>query len=366
MRIADAIRLCRTLAPPDLALEHDRIGLQLGDQRATLRGILVALDVTRATVALAAQRRCNLIIAHHPLIYQPLKTVTAGTRIPDLVRDLIRHDIALLVMHTNYDAVSGGMNDVLAAKAGLREVCPLQGTGAGRMAKFAVFVPHSHAAVVRDAIGAAGGGAVGAYSHCTFSSPGTGTFRPLAGARPFIGQRGRTEAVAEYRIEALVPQARLDSVIAAVREVHPYEEMAYDVYPLITPGFVPNIGVIGTLPRPLALSAFAAKIRRALKVPRVHLVGRPRRMVRRVAVCAGSASDLIDGVLGAGADVFLTGELKHSAFLDAEHAGLAVVAAGHFHTERLFIPAVAGWLRTHLPDGLRLVMESPAAPDAIV
>ncbi len=365
MRIADVVSLCRRLVPPELALEHDRIGLQVGDPAAPVRGIMLALDVTRATIAAAARANCSIIIAHHPLIYAPLKTVVAGSRAADLVRELIRRDIALFVMHTNYDAVAGGMNDVLAAQLRLRRIAPLHGV-AEKMAKFAVFAPVSHAAQVRDAIGAAGGGKLGDYSHCTFSAPGTGTFRPLAGAHPYIGQRGTTEEVAELRIEAIVPLARVREVVQAVREVHPYEEMAYDVYPLITPGFGSGIGTRGELAKPLTVAAFAAQVKRALKVRRVHLVGDPRRRVRQVAVCAGSATDLIPEVLEAGADVFVTGELKMSAFLEAEHRGLAVIAAGHFHTEKIFIKAVAGQLKPLLPDRVKLMLDDPCPPATIV
>lgn len=365
MRIAEVIGICRRLAPPGLALEHDRIGLQVGDHAAKVRGILLTLDVTHAAIAAAARAKCNLIIAHHPLIYSPLKTIVAGNRAADLVSELIRRDMALFVMHTNYDAVAGGMNDVLAAKIGLRDIVPLLGQ-TGSMVKFVVFVPVSHAARVRTAIGAAGGGRYGNYAQCTFSAPGTGTFQPLDGSRPFIGTRGRTEEVAELRIEAIVPQATVGEVIAAARRAHPYEEMAYDVYPLVTPGFTSGIGTRGRLAAPQTLAQFAARVKRALKVPRVHLVGKPKQKVRMVAVCAGSATDLIPEVLQAGADVFLTGELKHAAYLEAEHAGLAVVAAGHFPTERIFIRAVAARLRPQLPGAVCLVADSPVPPDTIV
>lgn len=361
MKLAELIRVCETFAAPDLALPKDRIGLQVGDPAATVTGVLLCVDVTRGAIAAARAKRCNVILAHHPLIYSPLTGLVPGTRQAELVAELARHRLALYVMHTNFDACAGGMNHLIAARLGLRDVRPLLPPRED-YCKFVVFVPRSHGAAVLQAATAAGAGAYGDYDSCAYFGEGMGTFRPLDGAKPFIGKIGKTEAVAEVRIETRVQRRDLARVLAAVRKVHPYEEMAYDIYPLHSLGRGDGIGVQGRFPKALTLQDAARLIRRRCGAGAVQVVGKPGRRVSSVGIVGGGASDLIGDVFAAGVDIFVTGELKHSAFLEAEHQGLAVVAAGHHDTEKVFASGMAAVLRKSVSRKMKLVQYLGTAP----
>lgn len=333
MTISDVMRTLDALAPPRLALEDDPTGLLVGDPAAEAREVVVALDATLAVAEAAAARGAGMIIAHHPLVYHPLKRVLADDPIGAVVLTCVRADIAVAAAHTNWDVAPGGINDVLAGLLGLTKTRPLQITHREPLVKAVVFVPTDHRERVLEAMAAAGAGAIGDYDRCAFFTPGTGTFRPLPGATPFVGTVGTPEYIPEERLEMIVPAAKAAAVAAAMTAAHPYETVAYDLSPLANTAAEYGIGRVGTLPAPLPAEAFLAQIRAALAFPEARMVGPRHRPVRTVAVCGGAGAFLMRDALAAGADAFVTADVRHHEFVEAEARGLLLIDAGHAATE---------------------------------
>ena len=232
MKLSEIIPLLEEIAPPEYAKPDDAIGLQIGDPDQDVRRVIVTVDVTPAVVGEAIRRSADLLVAHHPLVsvkYAPLASIRLDVYPQSLVYKLVNAGTALYVMHTNYDAAAGGINDVLAERLGVVDTKVLEPTYAGKMFKLVTFVPGEAVDAVRDALAEAGAGVIGNYSHCSFQSPGTGTFKPMPGAEPYVGKVGELEKAPEFRLEVLVPEAGLHDAISALLAAHPYEEVAYDV-----------------------------------------------------------------------------------------------------------------------------------------
>ncbi|BFH12853.1 Nif3-like dinuclear metal center hexameric protein [Paenibacillus melissococcoides] len=338
------IQWMEQLAPKSMAVPDDRIGLQLGTLNKKVSRVLVALDVTEEVVDEAIRLEAELIIAHHAIIYRPLPHLQTDTPAGKLMEKLIKHDIAVYISHTNYDVAPGGMNDLMADRLQLAEVEVLEKLHEEPLQKLVVFVPTTHADSVRMAILDAGAGHIGAYSHCSFSQPGTGTFRPQEGTNPFIGESGKLESVEEVRIETIVPKSRRSRVLQAMFKAHPYEEVAYDLYPVDLEGTVYGLGRVGKLPAPMTLQAFAEQVKKAFDVPHVRVVGSPEREVKKIAVLGGSGSRYVRHALFHGADVLVTGDIDYHTAHDALAAGLAIVDPGH-NAEKMMKEDVASRLQ---------------------
>lgn len=354
--VGDVMEWMEALAPRALAEEWDHPGLQVGRGDTPLLGVLVCLDCRDAVIEEASSLGANLIVSHHPLLFRPLRSLDFEDPVGRRVGELVRRGIALFSAHTNYDSARGGLNDWLAARFGLTGVRPLR-TAAETLYKLAVFVPTGHEDAVRDALAGAGAGHIGNYSHCTFQSPGTGTFLPLDGANPYLGARGRLERAEEVRLETIVPASRLRAAVAAMLAAHPYEEVAYDVYRLANgdPAALGaaaasrvGIGRVGDLAATMSVAEVAAAARERLGVRNVRVVGDPGRQVRRLAVCGGSGGKFVRAAVAAGADALLTGDVDHHDALDALDLGLAVIDAGHWGTERAAMAAVVDRLNERL------------------
>jgi dinuclear metal center YbgI/SA1388 family protein len=349
---------CRTiiaalerLAPRELAAGWDNVGLLVGSPEQEVASLLVALDVTPEVAERAAAAGVDLIVAHHPLIFKSLKAIRTDMPQGRTLAALLAAGIAVYAAHTNLDAADGGVNDILAARLGLTDLQPLAVEGRERLLKLAVFVPEGHVEAVRTAITAAGAGHIGNYSHCTFQTPGTGTFLPLAGTKPFIGKQGKLEYAAEYRLETIMPEGAAAAVVDAMLRAHPYEEVAYDVYVLNNPGRAFGLGRVGRLATPEPLDAFIRRLKAALGLVQVRTAGPADRRVGTVAVCGGSGADLLATASAAGADVLVTGDVKYHEALEAAAIGLTVVDAGHFATERPALEAVAAHLAACAAEG---------------
>jgi dinuclear metal center YbgI/SA1388 family protein len=340
------IDIVEQLAPQRLAMEGDRIGLQLGDPHKTVKKILVTLDSSSPEVIdEAVQSEVDLIIAHHALIYRKLSHIRTDTPYGNGLAKLLANNIAVYVAHTNLDIAEGGVNDALAAALGLKDVEILERMHNQRLKKLVVFVPVTHHKQVIDAMCGAGAGHIGNYSWCTFNTKGTGTFKPEEGTNPFIGEQGRLEEVEEIRVETIVPEQREHAIIQAMLQAHPYEEVAYDLYPLDIMGREYGIGRIGLLSQPMSLRAFASFVRERLQVPGVRVCGPMDREVRRVAVLGGSGQDWISTALARQADVYVTADLTYHMAQDAVTAGLCIVDPGHYGTERVMLEPLAEFLR---------------------
>jgi len=261
----------------------------------------------------------------------------------------LRRDIAVYVAHTNLDSADGGMNDWMAEALGLEGREVLREAYTDKLYKLAVFVPKDHADAVRNAMFAAGAGWIGNYSHCSFNVEGYGTFLPEEGTNPFLGEQGKLEFAEEVRIETVVPHSVRKAVVAAMLKAHPYEEVAYDIYPMDLQGRTFGLGRVGRLPEPESLDQFAERVKRALDVPFVRVVGDGSRMIRKAAVLGGSGARFYRHALMAGADVLVTGDVDYHTAHDALAAGIALVDPGH-NAEKIMKAKVAEWLQSRLSE----------------
>lgn len=343
-RIQDLVGLIKTLYPPALAEEWDNVGLQVGDPAAELHRVLVCLDPGEAALEAAAEVEAEAVLAHHPLIFQPLKSIVPSDETGRLAYRAIREGIAVVAAHTNLDRAARGLNHWLAQKLELQESKPLQ-LGGGDLVKLIVFVPCGYEAQVAGALFAAGAGQIGHYDRCSFRSAGTGTFRPGPGTDPFLGRQGETESAREVRLETVLPRSSVARAVEKLIKAHPYEEVAYDLVSLENRREDVGLGRIGRLARETTLEAFAEGVKRALGTPHLRMVGEPDRPVAKVALCGGSGASVMGEALRQGADVLVTGDVKYHEARKAESRGLGVIDAGHFATEQLMVRGLAEAMR---------------------
>jgi len=336
------------IAPPHLALPDDNVGLQAPGP-VSVEKVLLSLDVDVRVVNEAKRRRANLIIAHHPVIYRPLSAIRSTDFSGRVILSAIRNDIGIYIAHTNLDCAQGGVNDALADRLELKNVRAVKVTHSEKKYKLVTFVPETHVDKVRSTMCEAGGGAIGEYSYCTFQTPGTGTFLPSANATPFLGSMGKINKEAELRLEILIPGASLSAVVHALKEAHPYEEVAYDVYELAEAGRRLGLGRIGELPEAVNFKDYVDLVKRRLGIKQARITGRDRAKIKNVAVCGGSGGDLLAGVLAEGAHAYITGEMRYHQLLNADASGLCVVEAGHGATERVVLPVLAKKLQRKIP-----------------
>jgi dinuclear metal center YbgI/SA1388 family protein len=330
--------------PARLAEDWDRVGLVAGDPADDVRTVLFAIDPTEAVVAEALSLGADLLVTHHPLFLRGTSSVAATTPKGRAVHALVRGGCALLAAHTNADSAAHGVNDSLAALFELRDTTPLEPVEDGLL-KLVVFVPLPQAQQVRDALADAGAGRVGAYDRCAWTTRGTGTFRALPGATPAIGVVGTPEVVEEERIEVVLDRSVRTAVLVALHESHPYETPAYDLVALEPSQGALGLGRVGDLPSSLRLSELVELAADVLPATAwgVRGSGDPDRTVHRLAVCGGAGDSLIGAAAGAGADAYVTSDLRHHVSQDAP-AGLALLDAAHWATEWPWLPVAAARL----------------------
>ncbi len=331
---------------PSWAESWDAVGLVCGDPADAVERVLLAVDPVPATVAEADS--AQLLFTHHPLLLTPVHGVPADDPKGALVHRMIRGGIAHFVAHTNADVADPGVSDALADRLGLHDLRPLVALPGDPVDKLVVFAPVAEAQALIDALAAAGAGAIGDYDRCAWTAEGTGTFRPLAGARPSIGTHGEIEALPETRIELVVPRRRLDAVLAALRATHSYEEPAFDVLTRLPAPTGRGTGRVGELSAPMTLREFTAHAAAVLPATAwgVRAAGDPDRVVRTVAVCGGSGGGYAEDAGAAGADAYLTADLKHHSTSESvTERGVALVDAAHWATEAPWLDAVATRMR---------------------
>jgi dinuclear metal center YbgI/SA1388 family protein len=341
------IQAFETWAPKSLAEDWDNVGLLVGTLNKPIKKVMVTLDVLENVVDEAIAEEIDLIFAHHPIIFRPLNKMLTDSGQSQIIAKCIKHDIAVYAAHTNLDLVNGGMNDWLAEEIGIQNPEILIPTQSENLYKLAVFVPGTHAESVRNVMGDSGAGAIGHYSHCTFSTEGKGTFKPGVDTNPFIGETGKLEIVEEVKIETIVPETQLKSVIEAMLSAHPYEEVAYDVYPLKNKGAATGLGRVGTMSQDMTLIELARHVKEALDLDGVRIVGEPHKLIRKVAVIGGDGNDFIHDALTYGADVLISGDLKYHIGHDALLGGLCLIDAGH-HMEKVMKKGVSHFFKTYL------------------
>ncbi len=347
IRAKDIIDELNIIAPPYLAEPGDKIGLQVGNLNTPIKAVGIAVDPSISIIEKALEMGINMIITHHPLIYRPLDALIDEDIVGKRVAKLIRAEATLFVLHTNYDIAPGGINDVLADLLGIDETIPLIPTKKESIFKISVFTPAEALEKVRNSMASAGAGRIGEYSHCSFRTSGIGTFIPSDKASPYLGLTGHLEEVSEYKLEMVCAEFCLNEVIEAMIESHPYEEVAYDVYELVNKSETYGLGRVGDLKEEIAFSEFANKVKDILGLSFMRVCGASERRIKRVALCGGSGSSFFKDASSKGADVYITGDVRHHDIIDADSLGLAMIDAGHFLTERPGVIALLDRLRTN-------------------
>lgn len=348
MKLENIISAIEAIAHPSLQESYDNSGLITGNPGMIIRKALLTLDCTEEVVQEAHETGCDLIIAHHPIIFKGLKRLTGEDYVQRTIISAVRKGIAIYACHTNLDNVlHQGVNMKIAEKLGLRN-CRILSPLAGKLVKLVVFVPQSHADVVRNAMFGAGAGQIGNYDECSFHVSGTGTFRPGNAARPYLGEKGLREEAEELRMEVILPEYSASAVLNAVKKVHPYEEVAYDLYPLLNKWQEAGSGIIGELETEMEGQHFPAWLKKKMNAEVIRFT-KPVEKVRTVAVCGGSGSFLIGQAKRSGADAYITGDVKYHEFFDAENR-LMICDPGHFETEQYTIEVFAEVLSEKIPN----------------
>ncbi len=335
MQIREIIQHLEKLAPPAYQESYDNAGLITGDPGWTCTGVLISLDATDNIVEEAISRQCNLVISHHPIVFGGLKKITGTGYVEKAVIRAIKHDIALYAIHTNLDNVADGVNGKIADLLGLQQRAILL-PKKNILRKLVVFVPASHEASLLEALFGAGAGGIGGYTECSFGSSGQGSFRPGAGTHPFSGEVGRRHRAEERRLELVYARPLEAAVIAALRHTHPYEEPAFDIVPIDNEYDKVGSGIIGTLPEALSETSFLERLKTVFRVPVIRHSPLTGKAIGRVAVCGGAGSFLISKAFAAGADAYVTADLKYHEFFDA-NGHLLLADPGHFETEQFTI-----------------------------
>jgi dinuclear metal center YbgI/SA1388 family protein len=345
MQVAQTIRVQAVMdvleqwAPPVLQESYDNSGLLVGDPTAAIQSVLVSLDCTEAVVEEAARRGAGMIVSHHPIVFQGLKRLTGSNHVERTVMAAIRHGIALYAIHTNLDNVADGVNQKLATAVGcmpdsLRILRPKPAV----LNQVVVYVPQEHAGSVQDAMFEAGAGKIGQYDECGWAVQGQGTFRPLPGSKPFSGEEGVRSEVGEVRVEVVVETWKLSGVLVALKEAHPYEEVAHSIWTLTNTSGHVGSGMVGELDAPMPEEVFLDQLKKNLgcgAIRHTDLLGKP---ILKVAVCGGAGSFLLSDAIRCGADVFVTSDFKYHEFFGAENR-LVIADVGHYESE---------WQTTHL------------------
>ena len=339
--VKDMVRLLGSLAPPGLAESWDNVGLQVGDPRWPVEKVWVALDPLPEVVDAAVSGGVQLLITHHPLIFKPLSGIDVSEGTGRIISLSIRHQLAVLSAHTNLDSTDGGLNDIAAGMCDMIDLRPLVPAVADATVKLVVFVPEGSEEAVMTAIADTPAGRIGNYTGCSFRTPGTGTFTSGADARPFYGKPEETSHIAEYRLEVVMPRRHLEAVVARIQKAHPYETMAYDVYPLVPQSSSVGMGRVGRLKSAQRLRDYAQTLRRRFTAGGVRFVGDPDLEVQTAAVCTGSGGSLLKEFFRSGADVFISGDIRYHDARSIEAAGKALIDLGHFSSEMIFAAPVA-------------------------
>ncbi|WP_078391374.1 Nif3-like dinuclear metal center hexameric protein [Shouchella patagoniensis] len=328
------VQLFEQFAPKQFAMEGDKNGLMIGTLNKKITNVMIALDVLEDTMDEAIEKNVDFILAHHPLLFRPLKQIDLDTTIGRIIKKAIEHNITIYAAHTNLDVASGGVNDLLAEKLEIESPEVLVETYKEAMQKIVVFVPVEVASKVRAALGDAGAGFIGSYSHCSFSSEGTGSFYPEKDANPHIGKVGRQEYVDEVRIETIIPSRLSRRVVAALVKAHPYEEPVYDLYPLDEPYGKMGLGRIGKVPAGHTLRTYVEFVKQALNIEHVRVVGDLNAPIKKAAILGGDGNKYVLHAKRTGADVLITGDLYYHVAQDALMEGMFVIDAGH-HIESI-------------------------------
>ena len=332
MKLKEIVIFLDQLAPFSLQESYDNSGIQVGRADAEVTGALLTIDVTEEVLDEAIKQKINLIISHHPLIFQGIKSITGKNMVERIVVKAIRNDINIVSVHTNIDAVTGGVNSKICDKLGLvnRKILnPVQ----GELLKLVFFVPVEQADQVRDSVFKAGAGVIGNYDCCSFNASGKGSFRAGEGTNPAVGKKGELHFENELRIETIFPKFKKSEILSALLNSHPYEEVAYDLYPLENKWDQAGMGMIGSLEEAMEEHEFLNGLKKIFNSGCIKYSAMLNKKIKKVAVCGGSGSFLIKTAISAGADAFVSGDIKYHQFFEAEKK-ILIADIGHFESEQ--------------------------------
>jgi dinuclear metal center YbgI/SA1388 family protein len=348
MKLSEIITVFETFAPLSYQESYDNAGLHTGEPDMEVSAALLCLDVTEAVMEEALQKGCNLVISHHPVIFQLLRRLTGTTMAERILISAVRNKIALYSAHTNMDNVIKGVNQKICGKLNLenlRILSPLQ----HGLRKLVTYVPLAHAEHVRTALFKAGAGKIGEYDSCSFNVEGKGSFRPLEGTRPFAGETGKLHFEDETRIETVFPAILKSKIITALLAAHPYEEVAYDIFPVDNDYGLAGSGMVGELNSPVETVSFLDQVKTCFGCPVIRHSRLVHPKVKRIAVCGGNGSFLIQKAISSGADMFITGDIKYHQFFEAENR-IIIVDVGHYESEQFTIEIFYDILKKNLPN----------------
>ncbi len=365
MKAIEIVGLLDRWAPRHLVEKWDNTGFQIGDPEKEVEKVLLSLDLTEEVFQKALEIKAHMIITHHPLIFNSLKSITRLNPKEKLIYNIIKEDIVVYNAHTNLDLTLNGVNDTLAQVLEIKKTKPLNVAYEEPLYKLVVFVPNNHSDKIRNILGDEGAGWIGNYSHCTYNIEGIGTFMPQEGTNPYIGKTYELEKVEETRIETIVQKKDLKRVLNKMIKAHPYEEVAYDIYPLVNQGEIFGYGRIGEIEK-IPLSNYLDKIKKKLKVDHLIVYGFMEKDIKKVAVCGGSGSSFIYDAYLHGADIYITGDIKYHDAQYGQELGLTIVDAGHYHTEKVILPVIEEYLYEKTKGALQMEIFDKSSPNYVV
>jgi dinuclear metal center YbgI/SA1388 family protein len=360
MKVKDFIRYLESGISVALQEDYDNCGLLTGNPEAEVHQVLLCLDVTPAVMEEAIRTGCNLVISHHPLIFKAIKKLSIDNQETATLIRAVKNDIAIYVIHTNLDNSAGGLNELLLKKLDVTSPVVLRPVN-GMLRKLVTFCPHSHADQVRTALFRAGAGHIGQYDSCSFNLNGTGTFRASENTEPFVGEKMVLHLEPETRIEVIYPQYIENQLISDLLTAHPYEEVAYDIYPLFNKNPYAGAGMIGDLQEPMEEIQFLEMVKNRWKIQCIRYAGLCGKPVKKVAVCSGSGAFLIKDALKSGADIYLTADLKYHDFFLPE-GKMLLADVGHYESEQWVKEWLYGKLIEKFPTFAFLFSKAEANP----
>lgn len=361
LKAKEIIKILDNWAKPYLIDSWDNTGFQIGDPNKQVKKVLLSLDLDRKVLEKAIEKEVDMIITHHPIIFKPLNKITTINYEERLIYDIIKEELVVYNAHSNLDLAIGGVNDTFAELLNLKDVDVLSTSYIEPLYKVSVFVPISHSDEVRNALGKAGAGWIGNYSHCTYNVEGFGTFMPREGTDPFIGEMNKLENVDEIKIETVVEEKDLKKVLTEMIKAHPYEEVAYDIYPLKNKGREYGYGRVGNI-EGMELKDFLNRIKEKLDVDPIKVFGYKDKVIKRVALCGGSGASFIKDAYKKGADIYVTGDIKYHDAQLGHQLGLIIVDANHFDTEKIILPKIKDYICNSVQSPIEVIIHKESSP----
>jgi len=363
MKIKKLFNILNQITPFFLQEEYDNSGVQFADMDEDISNILLCLDVTEEILQEAIRENCNMILSHHPLLFQPLTRITKQDN--PLAYKLFYQHINLISVHTNFDLAENGLNDYVGQLLGLNKIASLK-SSPEKIYKLAVYVPEQYQDPLREALFQSGAGQIGNYNETSFSLTGKGSFKPMEGTKPFIGQTGKRESVNEIKIETIFYERNLSKIIEAIHKNHPYEEPAYDIYQLEKHSSA-GIGMVAMLKKQKKLENLCQKIKEQLSAPYLRIIQANQKEIQTIALCTGSGGSLIDQCVDKQVDLFITGDIDYHEALKAKEMGLNVIDIEHFYTEKYFVPAIRKQLiQYQIPEESLIASQKMTSPFRLI